>query len=258
MDLCGHRSSRSGAFLLSLLVLLGSAQATPRHAARALSSPTAAAFAANGHTPGGFVLGRARARRGSRHRCPHQHLSGNALGSEPRRRCGRTGRHQLRPPSSSRGRTCVMLSVDEQEQRRPHDERQQEGQGRHPESERGGLSRASFVQAATGSAAAVLALSMVSCTTCTRVTAAERASAATFEMRPRMRRRPRLLYLQQYCSASKVRGLMPITPGASFSHPWNQTKGSNKHSGRARAPPSSTPGGETAHSVVTCCTHVST
>lgn len=58
-------------------------------------------------------------------------------------------------------------SVDQQEQR-PH-ERQQEGQGRFAESERGGLSRASFVQAAGGSAAALLALSMVSYTTCTCV-----------------------------------------------------------------------------------------
>lgn len=176
MDLCGPRSSRSGAFLLSLLVLLGSAQATPRHAARA--APTAA-FAANGHSAGGAVLGRTRDRRGARHRYPHQHLSEGALDSEPRRRCGRIGRHQLRRPSSL-GRTC-MSSVDEQEQR-PHEE-QKEGQGRYPESARGGLSRASFVQTAAGSAAAVLALSMVSYTTCTSAAEKQSARATTDKMR---------------------------------------------------------------------------
>lgn len=162
MALCGHRSSRSGPFLLSLLVLLGSAQATPRHAARA---STTAAFAANGHTAHRGVLhaGQTPARRATQHRYPDQRLCGGAFDSAPRRRCGRVGRHQLRRPSSL-DRTC-MSSVDEQEQRR-HEARQ-EGQGRYPESERGGLSRASFVQAAAGSAAAVLALSMVRYTSCT-------------------------------------------------------------------------------------------
>lgn len=165
MDLCGHRSSRSGAFLLSLLVLLGSAQAMPVHAARA--SRTSAAFAASGHAAGGFVPGRTRARRGTQHRYPHQHVSGGAIDSEPRRKCGRAGRHQLRPPSNL-GRT-FMSSVDQQEIP-PDEQQQQEGQERFPESGRGALSRASFVQAAAGSAAAVVALSLVSFTTCTYYT----------------------------------------------------------------------------------------
>ena len=177
MDLYGHRSRRSGSFLLSLLVLLGSAQATPPHAATrasaAASSAAAAAFAANGHTTGGgarVVLGRTRARRGSQHRCPHQHLSWSASDSESPRRRGRTGRHELRPTSSSNhGRNCIIMSgaVDEQQQRPAHEAGQLEGRGRHPEGERGGLSRASFVRAAAGSTAAVLALSLVSYATCT-------------------------------------------------------------------------------------------
>lgn len=158
MDISGHHNSRSGAFLLSLLVLLGSAQATPRPRHRHSARAAPPAFVANGHTVGGIVLGRTRARRATQHRHPHQHLSGGALDSRPRRRCGRIGQHHLRPPSSL-GR-AMMSAVDEEEQRA--DEHQQEGQRRFSESGSGGLSRASFVQAAAGSAAAVLALSMVS------------------------------------------------------------------------------------------------
>eukprot|EP00752_Nemacystus_decipiens_P011093 g9855.t1 len=153
MDLCGQRSSRSGAFLLSLLGLLGSAQAMPRHAARACPI----AFAASGLTTGGGVLlvGRTRTWRDTQHRYPFQHLS-SALDSEPWRTCGRIWRHQPGRPSSL-GQTC-MSSVDEQELG-PHEQHQDE-QWRYPGGERGGSSRASFVQTAAGSAAAVLALSL--------------------------------------------------------------------------------------------------
>lgn len=63
-----------------------------------------------------------------------------------------------------------MSAVDEAGQHRPHQQQprqglgqeQEQGEQRFSERGRGGLSRASFVQAAAGSAAAVLALSLVS------------------------------------------------------------------------------------------------
>lgn len=61
----------------------------------------------------------------------------------------------------------MMAAVDEhnkqlQQHEQEHDEQQQQEQQRFSERGRGGLSRGSFVQAAAGSAAAVLALSLVS------------------------------------------------------------------------------------------------
>ncbi|CAM9426483.1 unnamed protein product, partial [Ectocarpus fasciculatus] len=176
MDNCGNHSSRCGAFLLSLLVLLGDVQATTCRRADAgantksgrAARATAAAFVANGHSIGGVAPGRTNDRRAARHQHEkrhHVHVSRDANDRDLYRKCGRFRRRPSGTSGSSRmAAAAVDDDDDDQQQRQQQQQQLQEPKGNRveltEEARVGGLSRESFVQTAAGSAAAVLALSL--------------------------------------------------------------------------------------------------
>lgn len=170
MGNCRRRCSRHGGeLLLHLLVLLvGNVHVTFGRATATTATATPpsppSAFVARSS---GRLLGTTRHYENQHHH--HQnYVGGNSVGSESWRSCDRLGLHervlQLRRPPP---RTLMMAAVGENKEQLQHEQQlqlQQQHKRQHlSEQEQGSLSRASFVQTGVGSAAAVLALSLVSC-----------------------------------------------------------------------------------------------
>lgn len=173
MDHCGNHSSKCGAFLLSLLVLIGDVQATTcRHAdagantksARAARATTAA-FVASGQSIGGVAPGRANDRRAAQHQYVKRHHLHVSRDAEDRSLYRKRGRFRRRPSGILGSRMAAAADDEDQQQQQQLQQLQEPKENRveiAEEARVGGLSRASFVQTAAGSAAAVLALSLVS------------------------------------------------------------------------------------------------